>query len=409
MLTKEHAIARFENGTVVPDRLTRRTHAAYLIYAQRMLDAYRQSIGRTRRELHNAVAALFACEADCPVRRIAAFCRLLDDAGTWSHDRAGKAAALRRQVFHEAAQLHPLVQCADKHFSKEEHSAKHGVASQLGTTWNDIDARLFADVLECQRLQAFNGFESPEALLARYNVGQVQVALFRAIDMTVSATEDFKTILRYAKLARLMHSIRRCSGDRVMSTNQDAYEIRFDGPASVLRLTRRYGSALAKFLPALVACRGWRLHARLQTPRRGHFVGLDLSCSDGLHSHLPPPEEFDSKVEERFARDWAEKRDGWVLERESEILHDAQTVFMPDFVLRHDDGRKVLLEIVGFWTPEYLRSKAQRLRQFARYKILIAADQPATARADDFPGEVIPFRKRLNPTLVLERLQSAAG
>lgn len=31
---------------------------------------------------------------------------------------------------------------------------------------------------------------------------------------------------------------------------------------------------------------------------------------------------------------------------------DGQKVFVPDFVFRHDDGRTVLLKIVGFWTPE---------------------------------------------------------
>ena len=66
--------------------------------------------------------------------------------------------------------------------------------------------------------------------------------------MTVWASDDFKTILRYAKLARLMHTIVR--------TGEGRYRFRFDGPASVLRHTRRYGAAMARFLPALIACRG---------------------------------------------------------------------------------------------------------------------------------------------------------
>jgi predicted nuclease of restriction endonuclease-like RecB superfamily len=70
---------------------------------------------------------------------------------------------------------------------------------------------------------------------------QVQVALFDALQLTVWAMQDFKTILRYAKLARLLHTIRRERGG--------CYVIRFDRPASVLRSTRRYGIAMAKFLP----------------------------------------------------------------------------------------------------------------------------------------------------------------
>ena len=79
---------------------------------------------------------------------------------------------------------------------------------------------------------------------------------------------------------------------------------------------------MARFLPALVACRGWRMHAVVRTRRRGWNVSLDLSSADGLTSHLPAPAEFDSSVEEAFAAKWGdEKRDGWLLVREGEILH----------------------------------------------------------------------------------------
>jgi predicted nuclease of restriction endonuclease-like RecB superfamily len=248
MLTRELAIADYENGRLLPDRLKRGSHAHYAAYADRMLEVYRTGIGRTRRELHRAVHADFAAETDCPLRRIDAFCKLLDDVSTYAQGRRGQAAALRRQVFRQAAALHPLVRRADRLFQHEEATAKAEIASGLGQPWDTIDQQLFADVLECHRLEAFAGYATGEALLARYNVAQVQVALFRAVEMIVWATDDVKTILRYAKLAGLMHTIRRLGDSR--------YELRLDGPASVLRGTRRYGVGLAKFLPALIACRG---------------------------------------------------------------------------------------------------------------------------------------------------------
>ena len=36
-------------------------------------------------------------------------------------------------------------------------------------------------------------------------------------------------------------------------------------------------------------------------------------------------------------------------------------LFLPDFTLRHADGREALVEIVGFWTPEYLEAKARKV------------------------------------------------
>jgi predicted nuclease of restriction endonuclease-like RecB superfamily len=216
--------------------------------------------------------------------------------------------------------------------------------------------------------------------------------------MTVWASDDFKTILRYAKLARLMPTItRRGLGD---------YVIRLTGPASVLRATRRYGGAMARFLPALVACRGWRMHAVIRTRRRGWAVALDLSSDDGLTSHLPPPREFDSLVEESFAAKWGpEKREGWQLVREGEILHHRQKVFVPDFLFRHDDGRRVLMEIVGFWTPEYLEAKLATLRSFAGHRILLAVASPARETLPDLSADAIPYKSALRVKDVLDRLE----
>lgn len=397
MLTKELAIADFDRGRLIPDRLNRQQHARYLRYAECMLRIYRQGIGRTRRELHRQVLNLMAAETDCPLRRIDAFCKLLDDAGRFHQDRRGRSAALRREVFQLAAASHPLVSKADQLFEQSEQQVKARIASQLGQSWDELEGRLFEDIIEFHRLKAFDGYPNAQALLARYNVAQVQVALFDALEMTVWATDDFKTILRYAKLARLMHTIRR-HGD-------GGFEIRFDGPASILRETRRYGTAMAKFLPALIACRNWRMHAALAARGRRWRNHLVLSSADGLNSHLPPPREFDSSVEEAFAAKWGtEPRDGWTLLREGEILDCDQHVFVPDFVLRHADGRRVLLEIVGFWTPEYLEAKLQTLRRFARQPILLAVAQAVTKQRPDFPAEAIRYKSALKLKDVLERL-----
>jgi predicted nuclease of restriction endonuclease-like RecB superfamily len=401
MLTKQLAIATYDKGRLLPDRLTRQGHAHYAAYAERMLQAYRNGLGRTRRELHRAVEVIFAAETDCPIRRIQAFCKLLDDVSTWASGGGGETAQLRRTVFRRAAALHPLVRCPDRLFEHEEAAAKSDIAAEMGTSWDEIDRRLFADVIECHRLESFAGYTGGETLLARYNVAQVQVALFRAVEMIVWATDDFKTILRYAKLARLMHSIRRLGDSR--------YEIRLDGPASVLRATRRYGVAMARFVPALIACRGWRMHAVLQTRRRRQFISLDLSSDDRLNSHLPAPAEFDSRVEEDFARRWGEKRDGWSLDREGEVLHQGQKVFVPDFVFRHEDGRSVYMEIVGFWTPEYLQAKFQTLRAFADQRILVAVAKGASRQVKEMPAGAIVFGSALRPEVVLARLRDGVG
>jgi predicted nuclease of restriction endonuclease-like RecB superfamily len=406
MLTREHAIADYNRGQIIPDRLIKGLHSHYLSYAQRMLEVYREGTGRTRHELHQDIHKIFREEPDCPSRRIEAFCKLLDDVSVYDRDIGGKAANLRKKVFRFSAGFHPLVQEVDRFFEHSEADIKAKIAADMGKSWPVIERDLFADITEYHRLREFAGYPGPRELLSRYNVAQVQAALYRAVEMIVWTGDDFKTILRYAKLARLMHTIHR--------TDEGRYRVHFDGPASVLRNTRRYGVHMAKFFPALAACRDWSMHARIATARKGFMLSLQLSHRDRLKSHFPPLEEFDSSIEENFAEKWgSEKREGWSLIREGEILFQGQKVFFPDFVLQHDDGRKVYLEIIGFWTPQYLQAKIDTLTTFQEHKILIAVLESleggkAMEGADSIPGfyeKAIRFKSSLHLKDVLACLE----
>ncbi len=403
MLTRELAIADYDwqRQVVLPDRLTQRQHGHYLKYATKMLHVYSQGIGRTRRDLHRAVHQIFADEDDCPTRRIDAFCKLLDEVATYDTDRRREAAKLRRQVFRLAATHHPLVRRPDGLFNSNEREVKRNVAQELGKNWPEIERDLFADVIEFQRMESFAGYASATALLARYNVAQFQAAMYDAVQLTVWATTDFKTIVRAAKLARLMHTITRLPDGR--------YRLVFDGPASVLRETRRYGAAMARFLPSLLACREWKLHAKVQSRRGSWQLSLRLTSNDGLGTHVAPPSEFDSNVERSFAEKWGSlPRDGWQLIREGEILHHDQKVFVPDFVFQHDDGRRVLMEVIGFWTPEYLSAKAKTLQVFSDQPIVLAVAKSAReAIPESLNARIVEYKTALKIGEILDVLSAS--
>ncbi|MCC7338699.1 MAG: DUF790 family protein [Pirellulaceae bacterium] len=402
MLTRQEALVDYDeaSGRAIPDRLTREKHRSYLGYAQRFLDIYSAGIGRTRRELHRSVESALAANDDCPLRRIAAFKKLLDEKSKYAADAGRKAAKLRQQVFLSAATSHPLVSRVEGVFCNLEQDVKQRIAAELNLTWEQIDARLFSDVIEFQRLEGFEGYASPEALLARYNVAQTQAALYGAEQLMVWSQQDYKAILRYAKLARLMHSIRR-EGD-------GSYCFRFDGPASVLRRSTRYGVAMARFLPGLLSCGQWRATAKIVN-RWGKRYRLELSCDDGLKSTAAEIAEFDSDVEAEFAAAWKiADCGGWKLERESEILHAGQSVFTPDFTLVNDSGQRVLLEIIGYWTPEYLKYKTQQLEKFQQYDILLAVLEQTHFEVPSHCGKPIVFKRQLKPADVLTRLENRA-
>jgi len=213
--------------------------------------------------------------------------------------------------------------------------------------------------------------------------------------VTILATDDLKTILRYAKLARLLHEIKRLGPSK--------YAIVLAGPASVLRDTRIYGVNFAKFLPALLACKGWKMTAILQTPWNMR-AKLDLSEKDGFTSHLPSLEEFDSRLEESLAKKFGQARDGWQLVREGEVLHDRQKTFVPDFTFSHKDGTQVHLEIVGFWTPEYLAHKRQTLRRFKHHRILIAVPEKSLRQGASIGANVLVYKTAIKLNALIEAL-----
>lgn len=400
MLTKEHAIAQydFQRQRILPDRLTSVQHAHYLSFAEQMLNVYRTGTGRRRGDLHRDIHRIFADEVECPLRRIEAFCKLLDDQSHYADAGRREAPKLRQQVFRIAARHHPLVSQADRLFDNAVEDVRELIAKELQREWFDIRSELFADIIENHEIESFEGYRDPRALLSRYNVAQVQATLFRAVSMVIDASTDFKRILRAARLAKLMHTISR--------TGEGAYRIRLDGPASVLRQTRRYGVWMARFLPALICCQGWKMHAVVETRNRWK-LSLDLSDRDGLHSHLPSESEFDSSVEADFAQKWGDEvREGWSLEREAEVLYSGQKTFIPDFVFRHNDGRVVLMEIIGFWTPEYIAARLETLAVFREAPILLAIHESTSHHFESSPGtaNVVTYKSALLVKPVLQAL-----
>ena len=122
---------------------------------------------------------------------------------------------------------------------------------------------------------------------------------------------------------------------------------------------------------------------------------------------------FDSSVEQTFAEAFGSLErsqgvDGWRLEREPEPLLLEQGIFIPDFALTRA-GRRLYIEIIGFWTPAYRERKIQKLYQLRGRKDLVLAI-PEEARSvfasiiADFP--IVWYDGQLSVTELLRMLRS---
>ncbi len=408
MLNSQQALAEFdfEKGLILPDRLTRLDHAHYLPVADQLLKTFADSLGETRQRVHQRAEVVLEQLNDCSARRMAGLIKLLDDVSQYESDRGGQAAKLRQLVFQAASSRHPLTATPNGVFTSEEWAVKREIAKQVGKPWELIERGLYSDVIQFHPLKSFEGYESGAALLARYNVAQVQACLYRATRMTLWAKDDLKTITRTIKLSRLMHDIRK----------HDEREFQFilSGPASALRSTRRYGVAMAKMIPSLLACRNWRLAANIAVGSGGRLTQLILSSEDGLTSPKLAAAEFDSEVEADLVSKWQSSPvDGWTLHRECDLLVHHQKIFLPDFQFVHASGKKIHLEIVGYWTPEYIEAKLKTLHQFAHEPIWIVAQSDRQHELSRLPASMLKsiffYKTKISLKDLAERLGAVAG
>ena len=97
----------------------------------------------------------------------------------------------------------------------------------------------------------------------------------------------------------------------------------------------------------------------------------------------------------------------WRIERETEVVNLGESVFIPDFTIFSPTGNKFLLEIVGFWTPEYLQNKIEKINKANCSNLIIVVDQQLKCTRDDFKGKVLFYKNRIKVEEVIKELGKA--
>ena len=390
MLTKAHRVYHWDrrSNSISSDRL----EDSCLRHLARGIAVYRNRIGAALGDVRNAArAALEGLRPD----RVEAVIDLLDDAATYEWPRGTAQGTRRIRVFARAAAAHPVLD------QQVRRSLLGDLLDSIPGTDDEAVARLYADYPEFHRLVAFPGDYPPEALRHDYDLAQAQALLYDASRIEVRAHRDFKHIVQYARLSRLLHRVRRAAGG--------GYHLFFDGPTSVLRRTHAYGVDFAKFLAALVQAQEWQLSAEIVLHKRARPFRFALSSSDGLRSQVPPPRLFDSGLEQAFASKFGSMRHGWRLHRETMLLEAGEHLVVPDFVFVHEDGTEVALEIVGYWTPEYLAEKFAKLARITGVHLIVAVRKQWALKAGAPPPGALLFNTRILLRDLMPRLNEFCG
>jgi uncharacterized protein len=311
---------------------------------------------------------------------------------------------IRRAIFEESSRRGFALTELERREIADSVAAKLHLSSYdavLKAIWSDLDDNLILDHFQTL---------DPEALVGWYNLSLMQTLLFNCtkLDFYISGGLNWKRVLRSVKRLGLMYHLQQPQ-QQGKGGEYDRIICSVEGPLSLFKLTDRYGTLLAKLLPSIIFTSNKKMEKRSSNgiDENGGEWQLDAwiirKTMDGRKMYefkisnkeipkllaepypFPPSSpttrqenyssfpynnyEFDSSVEEKFANRFEQAETGWKMTREPDpLVLSNGGAFIPDFMFEKYDTR-IYLEIVGFWTKEYLERKLQKLAD-----IFVSAD-----------------------------------
>ena len=336
------------------------------------------------------------------------------------NNNAMNAINLRRKIFEESSRNgYPATEDERKQILQK-------FATESNLTTDELEIAMWADLDKNKYLKNFESL-SPLQLISWYNISILQSLLLNCVklDFSVYGGFNWKKILRKIKQLGLMYFLFQENNLESESNKQTrTQEMIFngkkdkrvictvEGPLSIVRLTDKYGTAMAKLIPLIIFTDIWSIDAiilrksisgvrktyRFQISNKDKDLPLfdaskvqpqSESNMDSGSIYKNAIDDFDSIVEKKFMDKFLKFSIGWNLIREPDplILSNGKA-FIPDFVFEKY-GIKVYLEIVGFWTSEYLKRKLEKIKDLLNTKSAtsVGSDLLIVANIDNYISE----------------------
>ena len=379
MLTSDLLITRIRSGKIEPAYAN--LDQENLDIASSVIDVFHRHVGRKYGELIEELDGL----EEINYRFVRGLAQILGRRCVIDKDAVIDPTAARRAVFRESR---GLITC-----DKERIDVLKRAAVTLAIKPDDLEKALWADLEENLIVREFQTI-TQEELLKQYNLSLAQTLLFKATGMEIWIEDNYQQVFRKIKQLGLMYSI--LDG-----------KIYLDGPISLFRLTEKYGTSLAKLLPTIMISTRWSLKAAIirktSQGKRVYDFTLDhtkrqiFDTEPGINGRV----DFDSAIEKDF---YNLGFNGWMVSREPTVLKAGKYAFIPDFSLEKN-GTKIYVEIVGFWTPEYLKNKIKKINQLnEKESIILLIDKNLACSGSEFRTENLIFYDRKIPHLEIIKI-----
>lgn len=362
--------------------------------AKELIEAYENHVGEKKRVLKELADGIEDRGYD--YRFVRGLSLLLDRRSRFKCNDKIDAVDLRRKIYHEA------LKSGFATTPEKRQRIIEAVASDLKVSIETIEEFFYADLETELILDRFDP-TSPADLLQEYNLSLTQTLLFDSTEVKFTSSGNWQRIFYSLKRLGLIYEASREGG----------FWVKVDGPASLFKLTRRYGTAMAKLLPVIVDNPEWTVEAKILWRYTNEIC--DFKAENSKHHGLFKQARastltFDSAVEEDFAARFQSLKSEWLLRREPEPVLAGKQVIIPDFSLERE-GIRIYVEIVGFWTVEYLLRKIEKLKKVdVDMLVLVNEDlscEKITRLHEHARLSIIYYRDKIPMAPILRHLEQA--
>ncbi|MFQ5980453.1 MAG: DUF790 family protein [Candidatus Heimdallarchaeota archaeon] len=254
-----------------------------------------------------------------------------------------------------------------------------------------LERRLFYDHRDYQKLTQTNS-PSTEAIISEYN----RLILKTIIQNSrwVRFSIDPKANLEGGAFKRLLFLAKRYGAHFEVFMKDQRRVIELLGPKKLVQRGGRYSASLGRIMKAATnfALGDPRFESSIELglPRgKGErVVLLSREALEWIHEEIDEEKVvFDSKVEKRLFHQLQSPQ--WKIKREPFLHFEKESLFfLPDFQLDlHGSQETVYLEVVGFWTKEYLEKKVEKLGRLPKTfdNLLLLVDSALAFPQTRFP------------------------
>lgn len=342
--------------------------------AQDLLQIIETSLGQTWDEVSEALGAVERVPQHEKVW--AGLKKLVLDDSEFGMSLEVDAHALRTRVFDIASQKRRDA-TAERPFVREEVLTQ--VATEHGVSLAEVEEGLFSDLKGAARLTKITRL-SPDGLVERYELAQIQGILLRAIRLRVvvecSGPDQARALFQKLKFRQLLF--------RIEARHDGAFELEIEGPFSLFDSVTKYGLKLALVVPVLKECRRAEITADLLWGKERKPLKFRTTLGGAEGTESAPLRSDVALLKDALEK---QKTDYSVALAREYFNIPGVGICVPDLKLSGPGRKDVYIEVLGYWSREAVWRRVEWAESGAPERVIFAVSSKLRVSEEVLPKE----------------------